>query len=130
MYYLYCSGWVFVVGGGIFGLIIGFVFGLLGIGGGAITLIFLLYLGLETKKAAGTTSFIIAFSALSGFISKLTFNEIVFDPLILIGGAILSVLGAFMGSYAMHFKLNPRQIKLILSLLVIIVGIKMIVDKL
>jgi hypothetical protein len=110
------------------GLFVGFVFGLLGIGGGAITLILLLSFGLQTKKAAGTASFVIVFSALFGFISKVVFNEIEFDFVVIIGGAILSVLGAIIGSYTMHFKLKPKQIKLIISIMVILVGTKMIID--
>lgn len=110
------------------GIFVGFVFGLLGIGGGAITLILLLSFGLQTKNAAGTTSFVIVFSALFGFISKVVFNEIEFDWVIIIGGVILSVIGAALGSYIMHFKLKPRQIKLIISVMVILVGTKMIVD--
>lgn len=114
--------------GAFMGLFVGFVFGLLGIGGGAITLILLLSFGLETKNAASTTTFVIVFSALFGLLSKLTFTEIEFDWVIIIGGAILTVIGAALGSYIMQFKLKPRQIKLIISVMVILVGTKMIVD--
>ena len=83
-------------------------------------------MGFETKRAAGTTSFIIAFSALFGLISKILINDIELNLLLLLGGGIISVLGAIIGSYGMHFKLKPSQIKLIISILVIFVAIKMI----
>lgn len=110
----------------IIGFLVGFVSGLLGIGGGALVLPVLLYYGLVPKKAAGTTSFIVVFSSLVGILSKLIFNSYQMDNSLLIGGILVSILGAMLGSYAMHFKLKQSQIKLIISLLIIAVGIKMI----
>ncbi|MFW9929591.1 MAG: sulfite exporter TauE/SafE family protein [Candidatus Thorarchaeota archaeon] len=110
------------------GMLVGFITGLLGIGGGTIILPFLLYFGLETKKAAGTTSFIVVFSSLVGFISKITLTHFVIDYLLLFLSVFVTILGAILGSYLMHFKLNKNQIKLIIVIFLEFVAIKMLSD--
>ena len=112
----------------IIGFFVGFVSGLLGIGGGALVLPLLLYFKIPPKKAAGTTSFIVVFSSFVGVISKLLINNYNFDYTLFFGGIIVSIIGALLGSYFMHFKLKQAQIKLIISLLIAGVGIKMILD--
>jgi uncharacterized membrane protein YfcA len=112
----------------IVGFFVGFVSGLLGIGGGALVLPLLLYFGFPAKKAAGTTSFIVVFSSLVGVISKLLINEYDIDYILLYWGIGVSVLGALLGSYAMHLRLRQSQIKLIISGLIIAVGLKMVTD--
>jgi len=110
------------------GFLVGFVSGLLGIGGGAIVLPLFLYFGLETKKAAGTTSFIVVFSSFIGIISKLLLNNYEFDLTLLIAGLIASIFGAIIGTYLMHFKIKQIYLKISISLLLIVIGIKMIVE--
>lgn len=110
------------------GFFVGLVSGLLGIGGGALLLPLLLYFNLPAKKAAGTTSFIVVFSSLIGVISKLVLNDYEFDYVLFYGGIIISIIGAVLGSYAMHYKLKQSHIKLVISMLIISVGIKMIFD--
>lgn len=112
----------------IVGFFVGFVSGLLGIGGGALVLPLLLYFGLPAKKAAGTTSFIVVFSSLVGVISKLLINEYDIDYILLYWGIGVSIAGALLGSYAMHLRLKQSQIKLIISGLIIAVGLKMATD--
>ncbi len=109
----------------ILGFIMGFVSGLLGIGGGSIILPIFLFYGFAPKKAAGTTSFIVLFSTLIGFISKLLINEYEIDYTLFIGGVIVSIIGAIIGSYAMHFKFKQSTIKMIISILLIGAGVKM-----
>ena len=112
----------------VLGAIVGFITGLLGIGGGSIILPFLLFFGLETRKAAGTTSFIVVFSSLIGLLSKLTLTHFVVDFTLLISTVIATILGAILGSYLMHFKLNKNQIKLIIVIFLELVALKMIID--
>ncbi len=108
------------------GFLIGLFFGLLGIGGGFIALLFLMYIGLEIKTTAGTTSFIIAFSAFFALISKIMINNLEFDIVIISTGIVISIFGAYIGSYGLHFKLNPVQIKFLISILVLFIGFKML----
>lgn len=110
------------------GCLVGFITGLLGIGGGSIILPFLLFFGLETKKAAGTTSFTVVFSSLVGLLSKLTLTSFVIDYTLLFSSVIFTILGATLGSYLMHFKLNKNQIKLIIILFLELVAIQMILN--
>ena len=112
----------------ILGAIVGFITGLLGIGGGSIILPFLLFFGLETRKAAGTTSFIVVFSSLIGLLSKLTLTHFAIDFTLLISSVITTILGAILGSYLMHFKLNKNQIKLVIIIFLELVALKMIID--
>ena len=112
----------------VLGALVGFITGLLGIGGGSIILPFLLFFGLETRKAAGTTSFIVVFSSLIGLISKITLTTFTVDYFLVITSIIFTILGAALGSYLMHFKLNKNQIKLIIILFLELVAIKMILD--
>ncbi len=110
------------------GSIIGFLAGLLGIGGGSIVLPLLLYLGYPTKRAAATTSFIVLFSSFTGFLSKVS---VITEPIpvdLLWGSLIATILGAALGSYLMHYKLNRKQIKLTIALMLLIVSLKIIID--
>ena len=110
------------------GALVGFITGLLGIGGGSIILPFLLFFGLETRKAAGTTSFTVIFSSLIGLLSKLTLTSFVIDYTLLISSLIATILGAMLGSYLMHFKLNRNQIKIVIIIFLEAVAFKMILD--
>lgn len=112
----------------VLGGLVGFITGLLGIGGGSIILPFLLFFGLETRKAAGTTSFIVIFSSLIGLISKITLTTFTIDYFLLLSSVIVTILGAALGSYLMHFKLNKNQIKLIIIFFLELVALKMILD--
>lgn len=110
------------------GAIVGFITGLLGIGGGSIILPFLLFFGLETRKAAGTTSFIVVFSSLIGLLSKITLTTFTIDYFLLFTTVISTIVGAILGSYLMHFKLNKNQIKIVIVIFLELVAIKMILD--
>ena len=110
------------------GGLVGFITGLLGIGGGTIILPFLLFFGLETRKAAGTTSFTVIFSSLIGLLSKLTLTTFVIDYTLLVSTLIATILGAVLGSYLMHFKLNRNQIKIVIIIFLELVAFKMILD--
>ena len=110
------------------GGLVGFITGLLGIGGGSIILPVLLFFGLETRKAAGTTSFTVIFSSLIGLLAKLTLTTFVIDYILLISSLIATILGAILGSYLMHFKLNRNQIKIVIIIFLELVAFEMILD--
>ena len=110
---------------GVSGLAVGFIGGLLGVGGGNIILPILIALGIEPKEAVGTTAPIIIFSSLAGFISHLSFTRL--DMLFVVVTAAASIMGALIGSWLMTDKLKPDFIKKFLAIILIAVAIKMII---
>ncbi|RMG29425.1 MAG: sulfite exporter TauE/SafE family protein [Methanobacteriota archaeon] len=120
------EGWKVTLISSMIGAVVGTLAGLLGIGGGAIILPFFLWVGLETKRAASTTSFIVIFSSFAGLYSKYSILSLELPINLVIGGIIATFFGALLGSYLMHFKLNRRQIKLVIAIMILLVGLKTI----
>jgi hypothetical protein len=88
----------------VFGLGVGFIAGLLGVGGGIFIVPFMVYvLKSPTKIAAGSSHLIISFSALAGIIGHATSHE--FDiPLILATGIAVLIAGNLGARVSMKFK--------------------------
>jgi len=116
----YDKQWVMVL----IGAVVGFISGLLGIGGGALLMPIMILLGFDAKKLAVTMSFVIPFSTFAAFLTYMSFVK--FDWLILTIAALGAVLGGYIGNYFMHFKLNQHQIKKIIGILLYIIAFKMI----
>jgi len=116
----YQKQWVLIL----IGAIVGFISGLLGIGGGALLMPVLILLGFDAKKLAVTMSFVIPFSTLTAFLTYLSFVEV--NWYILIIAALGAIIGGYVGNYFMHFKLNQSQIKKIIGILLYIIAFKMI----
>lgn len=116
----YDKQWVMVL----IGSVIGFISGLLGIGGGALLMPIMILLGFNAKKLAVTMSFVIPFSTFTAFLTYMSFVK--FDWIILTVAALGAILGGYIGNYFMHFKLNQQQIKKIIGILLYIIAIKMI----
>lgn len=79
------------------GLVIGFLSGLFGVGGGFLIVPYLLFLGhISLRSAIATSLFIIVLISLSGFISYLSFSQSIDLPLLLkiIGSGIIGMLVA------------------------------------
>ncbi|MCK5671784.1 MAG: sulfite exporter TauE/SafE family protein [Spirochaetales bacterium] len=110
----------------IFGLVVGFIGGLIGVGGGNIILPVLIALGIKPKEAIGTTALIVIFSSMSGFVSHLEFGNP--DILFVLITAAASIVGAVIGSWLMTDKLKPDVIKKILGIILIAVALKMIIN--
>jgi uncharacterized membrane protein YfcA len=93
----------------LFGLAVGFLSGLLGIGGGIFVVPFMVYvLKTPTKIAAGSSHLIISFSALAGILGHLTSHR--FDlPLILVTGIAVLISGNLGARISM--KVNTKMIK-------------------
>lgn len=108
------------------GLAVGFIGGLIGVGGGNIILPVLIALGIEPKEAIGTTSLIVVFSSLSGFISNVEVGSL--DITFIAVTAAASIIGAVIGSWLMTDKLKPEIIKKILGIILIGVAIKIIIN--
>ncbi len=108
------------------GLTVGFISGLIGVGGGNIVLPILIALGIKPKEAVGTTALIVIFSSISAFISHLEVGTLDFLFISVTAGA--AIIGAIIGSWLMTDKLKPEIIKKILGFILIAVAVKMIIN--
>ena len=110
---------LFVVGASV-----GFIAGLLGVGGGNILIPLLILLGFEPKKVAVTVSFVVPFSALSSFFTYASYIQI--DWILLFCISISAIIGGYIGNYFMHFKLKQEHIKKVMALILYILAFKLL----
>ncbi|RKX59745.1 MAG: sulfite exporter TauE/SafE family protein [Thermodesulfobacteriota bacterium] len=103
---------------------IGFIAGLLGIGGGFLFVPMLIAVGYPTKIAAATTSFIVVFSSFSGFAGHVTEGH--FDLRLLIFTTIAVIIGSQIGARVMKGKMKPLWIKRLFGFILIGVAIKLV----
>jgi hypothetical protein len=110
------------IGLGVGGLA-GFLGGLLGVGGGNIIVPALVALGFDPKKASASTSFVVIFSSLTGFLGHMSLAGMNYT---LLGWtAAGSAGGAVLGSWLMTDKLKGRQVKVLIGLVMIAIAVKM-----
>jgi hypothetical protein len=115
------------VGAGVgVGAVAGFLGGLLGVGGGNFVLPVLNWIGLDPKVAAGTTSLVVVFSSLSGFLGHATMSRL--DPLFVGLMAVMAAAGSIVGSQLMKTRLSSAQLKKIIGVLLWMIAAKMIFD--
>lgn len=100
----------------------GFLGGLLGVGGGNIIVPALVTLGFDPKKASASTSFVVIFSSLAGFLGHASLAGT--DYRLLAWTASGSAAGAVLGSWLMTDKLQGRQVKMIIGLVLIAIAAK------
>lgn len=110
---------LFVVGASV-----GFIAGLLGVGGGNILIPLLILLGFEPKKVAVTVSFVVPFSALSSFFTYASYIQI--DWILLFCISASAIIGGYIGNYFMHFKLKQEHIKKVMALILYILAFKLL----
>ncbi len=108
------------------GSVAGFLGGLLGVGGGNFILPVLNWIGLDAKVAAGTTSLVVVFSSLSGFLGHATMGGL--DPVFVGITALMAALGSIVGSQLMKTKVSSAQLKKIIGVLLWLIAAKMIWD--
>jgi uncharacterized protein len=101
----------------------GYLGGLLGVGGGNFIVPALVWLGIDPKKAAATTAFIVVFSSLSGFFGHAAVGAINWN--LLTFAAVGSIAGAVLGSWLMHKKLDANQVKKIIGVVLYAIAAKM-----
>jgi uncharacterized membrane protein YfcA len=102
----------------------GFVGGLLGVGGGNIIVPALVAYGFDPKKASASTSFVVIFSSLTGFLGHITLGGMSYS---LLGWtAAGSAAGAVLGSWLMTDKLKGRQVKLLIGVVLLGIAAKMV----
>jgi len=111
------------IAGAFAGFVIGAVSSLVGIGGGTFIMPLLLFLGLETRKAVGTSALIVAFISLFGFVSHMSHGgQQIEDINILIFAGIAAFAGAQTGSRLIFRKTSPRMIERIFAIVLLLVG--------
>lgn len=108
------------------GGVAGFLGGLLGVGGGNIIVPVLVWLGIPAKKASATSSFIVIFSSLAGFAGRASVGNL--DGSLLAYTVAGSVGGALLGSWLMSKKLQNKQVKVIIGVLLYGIAGKMLFD--
>ncbi len=108
----------------IVGSTVGFISGILGIGGGSLVMPLMILLGFDAKKMAIAVSFMVPFSTFSAFLSYSSFVQI--DWYLLGITSIAAILGGYIGNKIMYFKLDSNQIKKIIAILLYMIAIKMI----
>lgn len=108
------------------GGVAGFVGGLLGVGGGNIIVPALVWLGIPAKKASATSSFIVIFSSFAGFAGKASIGHL--DASLLLYTVAGSVAGALLGAWLMSKKLQNKQVKVIIGVLLYLIAGKMLLD--
>ncbi|MGQ9517856.1 MAG: TSUP family transporter, partial [Anaerolineae bacterium] len=98
-----------------FGLAVGFLAGLLGVGGGVFIVPFMVYVGkFPTKIAAGSSHLIISFSALAGILGHATSHHL--DLLLIVATGFAVLIGGNLGA-RLSMKMNTRVIKAGLGLI-------------
>lgn len=105
------------------GLFIGFLAGLLGIGGGFLFVPILIAIGYPTKQAAATSAFIVVFSSFSGFAGHVAEGH--WDITLLFFSSIAVILASQIGVRVMNEKMKAKWIKQIFGMLLVLVAIKL-----
>jgi len=108
-----------VVGAGV-----GYLAGLLGIGGGNVLIPLLALLGYAPKKVAVAVSFVVPFSALGSFFTYASYVTLDYKLLAVV--ALCAIVGGYIGNYMMHFKLEQSHIKKIMAGLLYLLAVKML----
>lgn len=114
------------------GFFIGVISSIVGIGGGTFIVPLLLILGYETKKATATSTFVIVFISLAGFLGHMIQGvqgvdnmEISLINLLLFAGAA-TVIGAQVGSRLIFNRISGKKIEQMFAFVLLLVGIKLL----
>jgi uncharacterized membrane protein YfcA len=114
-----------VAGGILIGACIGLMGGLLGIGGGVFVVPLLIYvLKTPTKIAAASSTFIVCFSSLTGFLGYASMAEINWK--FILPAAVASFAGGQVGARIMSSRLKGKSIRVIFSIILFILCVKLL----
>ncbi len=109
--------------GSLAGILIGFVGGMLGIGGGFLAAPILMSMGYGAKRAAATTAYVVTFSSASGFLGHVAEGH--FDPIVTGVLVVAVLLGSQLGARFTVKKAKPKTIKQIYAIMLLLIAIKL-----
>lgn len=110
------------------GIVIGFVSGMIGIGGGIILSPILLFMGwAEMKQTATISSLFIFLNSISGLTSLVTKGVAIDSSIYLCVG--IAVIGGLVGSYYGSKKFENTMLKKILGVVLLIASVKLLTEK-
>jgi uncharacterized membrane protein YfcA len=119
------GNWRRIIGGGAIGLVIGYMAGLLGIGGGVFIVPLLIFLlRVPTKIAAATSIFIVVFSSFSGFVTHITLARA--DWNFILVAAFFSFAGGQVGSRIMAEKLKGSTVRRLFGVVLLLFAFKLL----
>jgi len=114
-----------IVGGGAIGACIGFLGGFLGIGGGVFVVPLLIYvLKTPTKIAAASSTFIVCFSSLTGFLGYASMGQV--DWRFILPAAVASFAGGQIGARIMSSRLKGKTIRTIFGVVLLVLCLKLL----
>jgi uncharacterized membrane protein YfcA len=114
-----------IIGGSAIGILIGFIAGLLGIGGGVFIVPLLIYiLRVPTKTAAATSIFIVVFSSFSGFAAHV--SMVTPDWKFILLATIFSFTGGQIGARIMVEKLKGKTLRRIFGVVLLIFVVRLV----
>lgn len=114
-----------IIGGSCIGFCIGLLGGLLGIGGGVFIVPLLIYgLKTPTKIAAASSTFIVCFSSLTGFLGYASMDTI--DWMFILPAAVASFAGGQVGARLMSTRLKGKSIRMMFSIVLFILCAKLL----
>lgn len=105
------------------GFFVGFIAGLLGVGGGFLFVPMMLAMGYKTKEAAATSSFVVIFSSFSGFAGHVAEGHFYWPFMLATTGAV--IVGSQIGAKVMKEKMKAKWIKQMFALILLGVAIKL-----
>ena len=109
---------------GIGGVLIGFIAGLLGVGGGFLFVPIMLIIGYKTKQAAATSSFVVIFSSFSGFAGHIAEGR--FHWPLMVATTIAVIIGSQIGAKVMKEKMKATWIKQMFAVVLLGVAVKLL----
>lgn len=110
------------------GLLIGFVTGLLGAGGGFLIIPALVFFaGLSMKQSVGTSLFIIAINSLIGFCGDVL-SGVNIDYQLLLLFSIIAIIGIIIGTY-LSKKIDGNKLKPVFGWVVLVMGFYIILKE-
>jgi hypothetical protein len=119
------GSWRRIIGGGAIGLVIGYMAGLLGIGGGVFIVPLLIFvLRVPTKIAAATSIFIVVFSSFSGFVTHISLARA--DWHFILVAALFSFGGGQVGSRIMAEKLKGSTVRRLFGVVLLLFAFKLL----
>jgi len=114
-----------IIGGIAIGAGIGVMGGLLGIGGGVFIVPLLIYvIKTPTRIAAASSTFIVCFSSLTGFLGYASMERI--DWLFILPAAVASFAGGQAGARIMSARLKGKSIQVIFSIILFVLCAKLL----